>query len=109
MSENILSVVDDTFDLEVLKSDLPVLVDFWAAWCGPCRAIAPIIEEIAKEYKGRLKVVKLDVDANGQTTANYGVRGIPTLILFKQGKVADTHVGMTTKTQLADFLDKHLS
>lgn len=109
MSENILSVVDDTFDVEVLKSDLPVLVDFWAAWCGPCRAIAPIVDEIAKQYEGRLKVVKLDVDVNGKTSAEYGVRGIPTLILFKQGQIVDTHVGMTTKDQLVKFLEQHLT
>ena len=108
MSENILSVVDETFDQEVLKSDIPVLVDFWAEWCGPCRAIAPIIEEIARDYQGKVKIVKLNVDDNPKTTANFGVRGIPTLILFKQGKSVDTHVGMTSKSQLAAFLDKHL-
>ncbi len=108
MSENTLSVVDGTFDNEVLKSELPVLVDFWASWCGPCRAIAPIVEEIAKDYAGRLKVAKVDVDANAETTANYGVRGIPTLILFKQGEVVNSHVGMITKTQLEALLKEHL-
>jgi thioredoxin 1 len=108
VSENILSVVDESFETEVLKSDLPILVDFWAEWCGPCRAIAPIIEEIAATYQDKLKVVKLNVDDNPKTTANFGVRGIPTLILFKQGKSVDSHVGMISKTQLAAFLDKHL-
>lgn len=104
MSDNIVHVTDASFEEEVLKSDLPVLVDFWAAWCGPCKMIAPILDDIAKEYAGRVKVCKVDVDANGDTPAKYGIRGIPTLILFKNGNAEATKVGALSKTQLNDFI-----
>jgi thioredoxin 1 len=97
---NIQQVSDDAFDSEVLKSDLPVLIDFWAPWCGPCKAIAPVVEELAKEYDGRLKVVKMNVDDNPQTPSRYNVRGIPNLILFKGGQVKDQIVGAVPKAQL---------
>lgn len=104
MSDNIVHVTDASFEEEVLKSDLPVLVDFWAAWCGPCKMIAPILDDIAKEYSGRVKVCKVDVDANGDTPAKFGIRGIPTLILFKNGSAEATKVGALSKTQLNDFI-----
>lgn len=104
MSDNIVHVTDASFEEEVLKSDLPVLVDFWAAWCGPCKMIAPILDDIAKEYSGRVKVCKVDVDANGDTPAKFGIRGIPTLILFKNGNAEATKVGALSKTQLNDFI-----
>ena len=93
---------------EVLAAPVPVLVDFWATWCGPCKMIAPVLEGVAPEYAGRVKIVKLDVDANNETPAKYGVRGIPTLILFKSGDVAATHVGALSRSQLTSFLDQHL-
>ena len=93
-------VTDSSFEQEVLKSDLPVLIDFWAPWCGPCRAIAPVVEELAKEYNGRLKVVKMNVDDNPQTPSRYGVRGIPNLIVFKDGQVREQIVGAVPKAQL---------
>jgi thioredoxin 1 len=94
------AVTDATFDQEVLKSDLPVLIDFWAPWCGPCKAIAPVVEELSKEYAGKLKVVKMNVDDNPNTPARYGVRGIPNLIVFKGGEVKDQIVGAVPKAQL---------
>src|SRR2546430_16606191 len=92
-------VNDKNFEIEVLKSDLPVLIDFWAPWCGPCKQIAPVVDELAKEYAGRLKIVKMNVDDNPQTPSKYGVRGIPNLILFKNGQVRDQIVGAVPKAQ----------
>jgi thioredoxin 1 len=108
MSDAIIAGSDATFDAEVLKSDLPVLVDFWAPWCGPCLMIAPVIEEIAESHKGRLKVVKLNVDENGRTPQTYGVMAIPTLILFKGGQVKDKLVGVLPKVKLVDLIAKHV-
>ncbi len=108
MSENIVYLSDADFENDVLKSDIPVLVDYWAEWCGPCRMIAPILEEIAKDYAGRVKVAKLNIDENPGTPPKYGIRGIPTLMLFKDGAVAATKVGALSKSQLASFLDGQL-
>lgn len=108
MSEHIINVSDDTFDQEVLSSDTPVLVDYWAEWCGPCKMIAPVIDQLADEYNGRLKVAKLNIDENQDTPPKYGIRGIPTLMLFKDGEVKATKVGSLSKTQLAEFLDSHI-
>jgi thioredoxin 1 len=107
MSE-ISHVTDDTFEAEVLKSDVPVLVDYWAEWCGPCKVIAPVLEEIAAEYDGKMKVCKLDIDANEGTPPKYGIRGIPTLMLFKNGAVEATKVGALSKSQLTAFLDSNI-
>lgn len=103
-----IHVSDNTFDAEVLKSDLPVLTDFWAEWCRPCRAIAPVLEEIAEEYVGQFKVVKLDVDQNTQIPTKYGIRGIPTLILFKNGEPVERLVGAMPKRQLLSHIQVHL-
>ena len=108
MSDAIVHVTDASFEDDVLKSDVPVLVDFWAAWCGPCKMIAPILDEIAKEYDGKIKVAKVDVDANNATPAKFGIRGIPTLMIFKQGAAAATKVGALSKTQLHDFIKSAL-
>lgn len=108
MSDNIVHVTDASFEDEVLKSDVPVLVDFWAAWCGPCKMIAPILDDLAKEYSGKVKVCKVDVDANGDTPAKFNVRGIPTLILFKNGNAEATKVGALSKTQLNAFISAAL-
>lgn len=99
-ADNIVQISDDTFESEVLQSPVPVLIDFWAPWCGPCRAIAPIVDQLADEYAGKLKVVKMNVDDNPRTPANYGVRGIPNLILFKDGKVEQQIVGAVPKAHL---------
>ncbi|HEX7381829.1 MAG TPA: thioredoxin TrxA [Nevskiaceae bacterium] len=107
MSEHISAVTDATFDQDVYKSDIPVLVDFWAEWCGPCRMIAPVLEEIAAEADGKFKVLKLNVDENPETPPKFGIRGIPTLIMFKDGEVAGTQVGAVHKTQLAAFIDRY--
>jgi thioredoxin len=104
-SSQIHHVSDDTFEPEVLKSDVPVLVDYWAEWCGPCKSIAPILDEVAREYDGRLKVAKLNVDENQVVPAKFGIRGIPTLMLFKDGNVEATKVGALSKSQLTAFLD----
>ena len=108
MSENIKHISDATFDAEVLKSELPVLVDFWAEWCGPCKMIAPILEEVAKEYEGKLVIAKVDVDANQAVPAKFGIRGIPTLILFKNGEAAAQKVGALAKGQLTQFIDSNI-
>jgi len=108
MSDAIVYVSDDTFDLEVLQSTTPVLVDYWAEWCGPCKMIAPILEDVAKEYAGKLKVAKLNIDENQATPPKYGIRGIPTLMLFKNGNVEATKVGALSKTQLAAFIDANI-
>ncbi len=108
MSEHINYVSDATFDAAVLQAPLPVLVDYWAEWCGPCRMIAPILDEISKEYAGRLTVAKLNVDENQQTPAKFGIRGIPTLMLFKNGNIEATKVGALSKSQLTAFIDSHI-
>ncbi|GAA5158296.1 thioredoxin TrxA [Viridibacterium curvum] len=108
MSENILHVTDATFDASVLQSQGPVLLDYWAEWCGPCKAIAPILDEVAKEYAGKLTVAKINIDDNAETPAKFGVRGIPTLMLFKDGNVVATKVGALAKSQLSAFLDGNL-
>ena len=108
MSELIIHTSDDTFDNDVLKSDKPVLLDFWAEWCGPCKAIAPVLAEIAEEYTGKVTIAKLNIDDNQRTAPMFGVRGIPTLILFKNGVVEAQQVGMLSKTQLKAFLDSNL-
>jgi thioredoxin len=107
-SPKIEQVTDDSFEPEVLKSEVPVLVDYWAEWCGPCKSIAPILEEVAKEYGGRLKVAKINVDDNQQVPARFGIRGIPTLMLFKNGEVEATKVGALSKSQLAAFLESNI-
>ncbi len=100
-----LEITDENFESEVLKSDLPVLIDFWAAWCGPCRMIAPLVEELAGEYEGKVKIGKLDVDNNQQTAIKYGVRSIPTLLVFKNGEVKNTIIGAVPKSQISQKLD----
>jgi len=108
MNDKIAHVSDASFEVDVLKSDTPVLVDFWAEWCGPCKMIAPILEEIATDYTGKIKVAKLNIDENSATPPQFGIRGIPTLILFKDGAVHATKVGALSKSQLAAFLDSSL-
>lgn len=105
---DIQHVSDTSFETEVLNSDVPVLVDYWAEWCGPCKVIAPVLEEIASEYDGKMKVCKLDIDANEDTPPKYGIRGIPTLMLFKNGVVEATKVGALSKSQLTAFLDSNI-
>jgi len=104
----ILEVTDASFDQDVLKADQPVLVDFWATWCGPCRAIAPIVDELAREYQGKVKIGKMDVDRNNATPMRYGVRGIPTVILFKDGQVAAAKIGALPKSKLYDWVESVL-
>lgn len=108
MSENITHLSDATFEQKVLQAPLPVLVDYWAEWCGPCKMIAPILEDISKEYEGRLTVAKLNIDDNQQTPPKYGIRGIPTLMLFKNGNVEATKVGALSKSQLMAFIDSNI-
>jgi len=104
----ITHVSDASFDADVLKADRPVLVDYWAEWCGPCRVIAPILDEVSRDYDGRLRVAKMNVDENREVPARFGIRGIPTLMLFKDGQLAATKVGALSKAQLTSFLDGHL-
>ena len=108
MSEHIVHVTDSSFADDVTNSNVPVLLDFWAEWCGPCKMIAPILDDIAKDYIGKVKVAKINIDENQQTPAQFGVRGIPTLMLFKNGSVEATKVGALSKSQLVAFLDGHL-
>lgn len=108
MSGAVVHVTDTNFDEEVLKSDAAVLVDYWADWCGPCKMIAPILEEIAQEYDGKIKVTKLNIDENPETPPKYGIRGIPTLMLFKDGNVEATKVGALSKSQLTAFIDSNI-
>ncbi|MDY6828171.1 MAG: thioredoxin TrxA [Pseudomonadota bacterium] len=108
MSERIVHVTDSTFETEVLKSDVPVLLDYWAPWCGPCKMIAPVLDEIADEYADKLKVCKINIDDNESTPAKYGVRGIPTLMLFKGENVEATKVGAMSKSELSTFVDSNL-
>ena len=108
MSDSIVHVTDGSFEDDVLKAEDPVLVDYWAEWCGPCKAIAPILGEIAEEYAGRLKIAKLNIDENPSTPPKYGIRGIPTLMLFKDGNVEATKVGALSKSQLSAFLDSNI-
>ena len=108
MSDVIKHISDASFEADVLGADKPILVDFWAEWCGPCKMIAPILDEVAKEYTGRINIAKLNIDENANTPAKYGVRGIPTLILFKNGAVTAQKVGALTKSQLSAFIDSNI-
>ncbi|RWU09174.1 thioredoxin TrxA [Pseudidiomarina gelatinasegens] len=108
MSDKIVQLSDESFESDVLNSDKPVLVDFWAEWCGPCKMIAPILDDIANEYGDRITVGKLNVDHNNQTPPKYNIRGIPTLLLFKNGEVAGTKVGALSKAQLAEFIEQNI-
>ncbi|MBP7079864.1 MAG: thioredoxin TrxA [Rhodocyclaceae bacterium] len=108
MSEHILHVTDDSFKTEVLDSAIPALVDFWAEWCGPCKMIAPILEDVAVAYGGKLKVVKINIDDNPKTPGEYGIRGIPTLLLFKGGNLEAQKVGAVSKSQLTSFIDSNI-
>ena len=108
MSNNISHLTDETFEKEVLESNMPVLVDYWAEWCGPCKMIAPILDSLTNEYNGKLKISKINIDDNQQTPQKYGVRGIPTLMIFKNGNVEATKVGALSKSQLTDFINSNL-
>jgi thioredoxin 1 len=108
MSNNITAISDGSFEKDVVESPVPVLVDFWAPWCGPCKAIAPLLEDLAQTYGDKIKIVKLDVDNNPTTPPKFGVRGIPTLILFKDGQVQATQVGLLNKSELASFIDSNI-
>lgn len=108
MSDKIIQLTDDSFESDVVNANSPVLVDFWAEWCGPCKMIAPVLDDLAEEYAGKLKIVKVDVDANNETPTKFGVRGIPTLIIFKGGNADATKVGALSKTQLREFIEGSL-
>ncbi len=108
MSDKIVQVTDASFDSEVLQSDLPVLVDYWAEWCGPCKMIAPVLNEVAEEYSGKVKIAKLNIDESPDTPPKYGIRGIPTLMIFKKGEVEATKVGAISKSQLMEFIDSNI-
>lgn len=108
MSANIINVTDSSFEADVLNSDVPVLVDFWAAWCGPCKMIAPVLEELANDYAGKIKIAKLNIDDNPATAPKYGIRSIPTLILFRNGQPEATKIGASGKSELATFIDQAL-
>lgn len=105
---DLLEVTDETFDTEIVNADTPAMVDFWAEWCGPCRMVSPVVEELAKEYDGKIKIAKMDVDQNRQTPARFGIRNIPTLILFKDGEVAQTIIGAQPKSNIEEALKKLL-
>ena len=107
MSDNIVHVSDQSFEQEVLNSEVPVLIDYWAEWCGPCKMIAPVLEELAAEYGDKLKIAKLNIDENPETPPRYGIRGIPTLMLFKNGNVEATKIGAVSKSQLSEFIDSN--
>lgn len=108
MSNNIIPITDGSFENEVIDSKTPVLVDFWAQWCGPCKALTPLLDDIAQKYAGKIKITKLDIDQNPGTPPKFGVRGIPTLILFKDGQVKATQVGLLSKSELASFIDENI-
>ena len=105
---NVIEKTDDSFKEEVLQSDIPVLLDFWAEWCGPCKSLSPIVDETSKDYEGKIKFAKINVDENADTTKEFGIRGIPTLILFKNGEKKETKVGLLTKSELISFLDSNI-
>ncbi len=108
MNEQVVHITDDSFETEVLKSNQPVLVDYWAEWCGPCKMIAPVLDQIAGEYADKIKIAKLNIDDNPNTPPRYGIRGIPTLMLFKDGEVEATKVGAVSKSQLTAFIDSNI-
>lgn len=105
---NVIEITDASFEEEVLKSEIPVLLDFWAEWCGPCKSLSPIVDETSKDYEGKIKFAKINVDVNPDTTKEFGIRGIPTLILFKNGEKKETKVGLLTKSELTSFLDNNI-
>lgn len=108
MSDKIVAVTDSSFEQEVLQAEGPVLVDYWAEWCGPCKMIAPVLDELAEQYGDKIKIAKLNIDENPETAPQYGIRGIPTLMIFKDGEVAGTKVGAASKTELAQFIDENV-